>query len=84
MFLGDFVLWDYVLGDFVLGKPSKNKNYDYSDIVPISYDPLPPEGDRDSKNRDNFDEIGPPSLPAVVGTYKLKIRCLDFDTLYIG
>ena len=67
-----------------LGKPSKNKNCDYSDIVPISYDPLPPEGDRDSKNRDNFDEIGPPSLPAVVGTYKLKIRCLDFDTLYIG
>ena len=62
----------------------KNKNCDYSDIVPISYDPLPPEGDRDSKNRDNFDEIGPPSLPAVVGTYKLKIRCLDFDTLYIG
>ena len=24
------------------------------------------------------------SLPAVVETYKLKIRCLDFDTLYIG
>ena len=41
-----------------LGKPSKNKNCNYSDIVPISYDPLPPKGDRDSK-KGNFDEIRP-------------------------
>ena len=58
---------------FRLGKPSKNKNCDYSDIVPISFDPLPPEGDRDSKDRDNINSFGPPSLPPVVGTYKLEL-----------
>ena len=33
---------------------------DYSDIVPISFYTHPPEIDRDSKYRDNIDEIWPP------------------------
>ena len=35
----------------------KKKNYDYSDIVPISTDTHPPKGDRDSKCRDNIVDI---------------------------
>ena len=35
----------------------KKKNYDYSDIVPISTDTHPPKGDRDSKYRDNIVDI---------------------------
>ena len=41
----------------------KKKNYDYSDIVPISTDTHPPKGDRDSKYRDNIVDIWPPPLP---------------------
>ena len=32
----------------------------------------------DSKYRDNIDEILPPALPPVVGTYELKIRLSNF------
>ena len=74
-----------VQGDQQKGKPSKNKNYDYSDIVPVSFDPLPSEGDRDSKDRDNINSFGPPSLPPVVGTYKLEldVQMMLLDNFFI-
>ena len=55
-----------------LGKPSKKKNCDYSDNVPISFYTHPPEGDRDSNFRDKINVISKPPLPPVVGTFKLK------------
>ena len=48
---------------FFLGKPSKKKNCDYSDIVPISFYTHPPEGDRDSNYRDKINVISTPPSP---------------------
>ena len=55
----------------------QKKNYDYSDIVPISTDTHPPKGDRDSKYRDNIVDI-----PLVVGTYKPKIIWSKYAKIY--
>ena len=39
------------------------KNCDYSDIVPISFYPHPPEGERDSNYRDKINVISTPPPP---------------------
>ena len=49
------------------------KKFSYSDIVPISFYTHPPEGDRDSKYKDNIREIG--------RDIQLKIRLSNFDSV---
>ena len=72
------------LGTWFFLREALKKNCDYSDIVPISFNTHPPEGDRDSNYRDKINVISTPPLPPVVGTFKLKIirlKCAKFYKL---
>ena len=67
--------------DFVIlvnkGSFQKKPNYDYSDIVPISFYTRPSEGDRESNYKDKIDVNS-----TLVGTFKLKIIGLNCAKFY--